>query len=162
MACVALSMTASCTRTYYYGREEAPLIEGNTLYVDDGGRAKERSIRSIRVSSASAPGHWRIVAPDEMALLLAGSSPDDLVEVRVDNSDVIWGDWALGTFGVTFALGFSLLATTIGFEPNGELDLGFGVLIAAVLGLEMALIGAAVGQLVYGRSVDMRFSPMPY
>lgn len=158
---LCVSMTMGCTRTYYYGREAPPPIEGRTLYVDDGGRTQERVIRSIRVSSASAPGHWRYVTPDEMSMLLAGSSPDDLVEVRVDNTDAVWGNWALGTFGVTFATTFVLLATTVGLEPNGDLDLGLGLLLAAVLGLEFALVGAAVGELVDGRPVDTRVFPPP-
>ncbi|HRE91918.1 MAG TPA: hypothetical protein PK095_22555, partial [Myxococcota bacterium] len=121
---------SACTRTYYYGREAPPPIEGPTLYVDHGDGAEARSIKTIRVSSASSPGVWRPVSPDEMALLMAGESPDDLVEVRVDNTATIWRDWGLGAFGVTFALTAGLFASTVGFEPEGSLDLSLGLLIA--------------------------------
>lgn len=160
--CAALLVVApACTRTYLYGREAPPPIEGRTLYVDDGDGAETREIQTIRVSSASTPGLWRAVTPDEMALLLAGESPDDLVEVKVDNTATIWRDWGLGAFGVTFALTAGLFASTIGFEPQGELDLGLGLLIATVLGLEMALVGAAIGELVDGQPVDTRLYPPP-
>lgn len=159
---VALALLApACTRSYFYGREGPPPVEGRTLYVDDGGRVEPRTIRTIRVSSASTPGLWRSVTADEMALLLAGESPDDLVEVRVDNTATVWRDWGLGAFGVTFALTLGLFASTIGFEPQGELDLGLGVLIASVLGLEMTLIGAALGELIDGQPVDTRLYPPP-
>lgn len=158
-----VALTPACTRTYYYGREAPPPIEGQSLLVaEPNGQVSTRSIRNIRVSSSSAPGFWRPVSSDEMAQLLAGSSPDDLVEVRIDNSEVIWGDWALGSFGVTFALTFGLLAATVGFEPNNsDIDIGLGVLIASVLGLEMALVGAAVGELVDGQPVDTRIHALP-
>jgi hypothetical protein len=160
--CAAILIGApACTRTYYYGREAPPPIEGGTLYVDHGDGAEAREIETIRVSSASSPGVWRTVTADELALLRAGESPDDLVEVRVDNTATIWGDWGLGAFGVTFAVTAGLFATTVGFEPQGSLDLGLGLLIATVLGLELALVGAAVGELVDGQPVDTRFYPPP-
>lgn len=161
LCAVLLASAPACTRTYYYGREAPPPIEGRSLYVDHGDGTETRDIQTIRVSSASTPGLWRAVTPDEMALLLAGESPDDLVEIKVDNTATIWRDWGLGAFGVTFALTAGLFAATVGFEPQGELDLGLGLLIATVLGLEMALIGAAIGELVDGQPVDTRLYPPP-
>jgi hypothetical protein len=160
-----LAVAPACTRNYYFGREAPPPLDGGSLLVpEDEGRVELRSVRGIRVSSSSAPGFWRPVSSDEMAQLLEGVSPDDLVEVRVDNNEVIWGEWALGSFGTAFAITFGLLAATVGFDSSGDafdLDLGLGFLIATVVGLEIGLIGAAVGELIDGQPVDTRLHGIP-
>lgn len=161
----AATVSAGCTRHYLYRAERPPIIEGTKLVLEDeDGRVRTPTVRTVLAQAPRSLGGWRHITRDELTLLRGQASLPgvDTLRVTVDNTEVIWGRWAVGGFGVGFATGIGLIAALGGFSPvdgfeSGGLTLPLTVLIAATLGLEFALIGAAVGELVDGGDVDLRW-----
>ena len=173
---VGLLGTSGCHRGYIYGRDEAPVIEGRQLVIESresehvgrverartSSTSRTRTIRSISVALDGSPADWEPATLDDTAYLRAGALPPEVqaVKISVDNTETVWGDWALGGFGLGLTTTLGLFAAVAALSPDinriETLDLGLTLLISVVIGLEFALIGAALGELFDGQDVDQR------
>ncbi len=170
VALVCGAVGTGCHRGYIYGNGVAPVIEGQDLVIEspETGQVTRLSIRTITVAPDGNWSRWEAASSDDTAYLRAGALPPDVdaVKISVDNTDTVWGDWALGGFGVGLTTTLGLFAAVGGLSPElnrlETFDLGLALLIGAVVGVEFALIGAALGELFEGQDVDQRFDlPSP-
>jgi hypothetical protein len=166
VALMCAAVGTGCHRGYIYGNGVAPVIEGQHLVIEspETGKVTRATIRTISVAPEGKRSRWEPAHTDDAAYLRAGALPPDVdvVKISVDNTATVWGDWALGGFGVGLTATLGLVAAVGGLSPElnrlEAFDLGLTLLISALIGLEFALIGAALGELFEGQDVDHRLA----
>lgn len=159
----SLLLATGCSHAYLYGRHAPPTLERGALVVPTTKGDERFSVRRIAVSGPDSPLSYRLPTDDELAEIRAGAVPDGVHTLRidVDNSAVLWRDYALAGFGVGASTVLLLVGLTGAFEPGNSgdfaLTLPFTLLFAAVAGAEFMLFGLGIGAALESGETDMRY-----
>jgi hypothetical protein len=154
-------LATACTQTYIYGPHAPPTIDDDELVLHKTSGVDRLSIRRMSLTTRDDPFRFRRPTSDEIDEIRSGLMPEgvDSLRIDVDNTAVLWRDWALTGFGIGASTVLLLVGLTGVFEPNTG-DFGFTVpltiLFASVLGTEFMLIGVALGAGFEGGDTDMR------
>lgn len=163
MVVSACLIAGGCSHAYLYGRHAPPTLDRGDLVVPTRKGDERFTVKRMGVSGPEAPLSFRVPTADELAEIRAGVVPDSVHTLRidVDNSGVLWRDWALAGFGVGASTVLLMIGLSGAIEPGGgdgfALTLPFTMLFAAVAGTEFMLFGLGIGAALESGQTDMRY-----
>ncbi|MCC6625589.1 MAG: hypothetical protein IT385_30405 [Deltaproteobacteria bacterium] len=157
------STACACSHAYIFAGDAPPRIAADQVVIERVGEPGE-SFTIERVLVQDERGAARLPSTDDLRAWQAGEPTPELDVIRVDvsTSGVVWRDWVMPGFGIGAGLVFVVLGSLGGIEPSnadgdfGGFTLPLAMLLATVVGLEGALIGAGIGALAEGGTTDMR------